>query len=420
MPDLYAKHLLLEALNSGRPRVVLIDVSRLRRLTRSRVAEDLAALLTTTLAPTASRTDRLRFLRAYLGGNPRTSAARRLIRLVERIASRGAGRGRDPRLVYGGASVPPGTVPLADEKFTTVDARRLTLNEAFRPTLEAASLTTLDALMAAQGGRTFREVSGRRTVRLELADPAGGTRNLFLKRYIRVPWRQALRRTLCLNPPTSQARREAGGVLYLAELGIATMRVVAIGEAMTRHGRREQSCFVTEEIAGATQADVYCQAKFAPPCPAEATAAKRRLILAMAAMARRLHGGALVHRDFYLCHILVRPVAGADPVLHLIDLQRLVRHRRGLGERWIVKDLAALLFSSWPSAATFIRSAVFTRTDAMRFALAYFDAPRLAPEQKRLVRRVLRKARRMARREAARKRGPTAPPAAGKPGEDRP
>jgi hypothetical protein len=73
--------------------------------------------------------------------------------------------------------------------------------------------------------------------------------------------------------------------------------------------------------------------------------------------------------------------------------------------RWVVKDLAALLFSSRPSPATFIRSQVFTRTDRMRFALEYFQTPHLAGEQKRLVGRVIRKARWIARREARRRGG---------------
>jgi hypothetical protein len=120
----------------------------------------------------------------------------------------------------------------------------------------------------------------------------------------------------------------------------------------------------------------------------------------MAALARRLHDADLSHRDFYLCHIMVRPVGGREPVLHLIDLQRLTHHRRGIGRRWVVKDLAALLFSSMPGPATGIRSRAFTRTDRLRFARAYFQATRLAAEHKRLLRAVMRKAGRMARHDA--------------------
>jgi hypothetical protein len=90
-------------------------------------------------------------------------------------------------------------------------------------------------------------------------------------------------------------------------------------------------------------------------------------------------------------------------VLHLIDLQRVESHARDGGERWRVKDLAALLFSSWPSPATGIRSAVFTHTDAMRFAHEYFMTNRLTDDQKDLARRVIAKARWIAAHESRRR-----------------
>jgi len=409
-PDLYAKHVYLEGLDEGAtPRVVLIAPQRLRRRTASRAAADLAALLATTVGPDVTRTDRLRVLRAYLGTD-RAAQARRLIRTVERRAARVAGRGRDPNLLAERRTAPRGMVPLADERMTDLDGGRLRVNEAFRPALEAAGLATLEALMNFRGGLAYRDVPGRLTVRVELPEVGGRRQVVYLKRYTRVDGRTALRRTISLGEPVSQATAEARNIVRLSDLGIPTMRIVAIGEVLTHGGRREQSCLVTEEVADAVQADQYCEQTFGPgPQGREATAAKRRLIRDLADLARRLHGAGFTHRDFYLCHFLVRSVAsGGDPVLHLIDLQRVRRDAVGRGERWIVKDLGALLFSSIPSPATFVRSAVFTRTDRMRFARAYFQMRHLDPKAKRLVRRAVAKAGTMAGREArrqARRRG---------------
>ena len=283
-----------------------------------------------------------------------------------------------------------------------MDGGRLRINEALRPALEAAGLMTLDAIMAMRGGEVYRDVPGRTTVRIELADPAGGTRALFVKRYTAVPWRTKLRRTLSLNRPVSLAAAEVRALVRVVSAGIATVRRVALGEELSHGGRSERSCLITEEIAGATQADKFCEAAFGGNPSREKIAQKRRLILAIARLARRLHAARLSHRDFYLCHILVRPVEGAEPILFLIDLQRVAHHRRGLGRRWIVKDLAAMLFSSRPSAATHIRSAVFTRTDAVRFAREYFGVPRLGEGHKAILRSIVRKARRMAAHEARR------------------
>jgi len=402
-PDLYGKHLYLENLETGWPRVVLIDVQRLRRRAVGRTQRDLAALLVSTARLGASRTDRLRVLLAYLGIEALDCDARVLARSVERAATKMPGRGQDPNLIDARRTAPPGAVPLADEKMAEVDGGRLRVNEAFRPVLEGAGLMTLDAIMDLKGGETFRLAPGRSTVRLVLDDPTGGRRAVYVKRHTGMPFRTKVRRTLSLNPPISFAGREAQGIARLADIGIATMRLVAVGEEVTHGGRRERSCILTEEIAGATQADDYIEATFSGEVSAEQVAAKRRLIRQMADVARRLHAARLSHRDFYLCHLMVRPIAGADAVLHLIDLQRLTHHRRGIGERWVVKDLAALLFSSWPSPATGIRSRVFTRTDRLRFARTYFGTARLTESQKGLLRKVVAKARRIARHEARRR-----------------
>jgi heptose I phosphotransferase len=293
--------------------------------------------------------------------------------------------------------------PAAEERWTMLDAGRLLVSDEFLPALRAAGLVTLRALMSLAGGKPYRVVPGRSTVRVELPDPAGGTRAVYVKRYTAVPWREKVRRTLRFGPAKSQADRELRAIYRLADAGIASMRAAAMGDELAAGGRREQSCLVTEEVPGATQADDLCEDAFGRDRSRQATAAKRRLIRAIAGLARRMHAANLSHRDFYLCHILVRPVPGDEPRLHLIDLARVAHHKRGLGERWIVKDLAAMLFSSWPSAATGIRSPVFTRTDAMRFVLEYFGAPRLSAHEKRIVGRVVRKARRIARREARRR-----------------
>jgi heptose I phosphotransferase len=398
-PDLYAKHLYLENLDDEEPDVVLIDLARVRRLAGQRAAWDLAALLASTARRAVHATDRLRTMCAYLDRRHLHVEDRALIRRIGQIAAGMAGRGKDPNLIALRRTAAPGMVPLAQEKMTVTDGGRLIINEAFRPVLEASGLMTLDAIMGMPGGEPFRQAAGRLTVRVELPEPGGGRRALYVKRYTSVPLAMRLHRTLSLNPPVSQARREAGGIARLADLGIAAMRPVAFGEELPNRGRAERSCLITEEVGGATQADKFCEAEFAPPCSSRKTGAKRRLVRAMGDLARRLHAARLSHRDFYLCHILVRPVDGGEPVLHLIDLQRLTRHRRRMGRRWIVKDLGALLFSSWPSPATHVRSNVFTDTDRMRFVRAYFGTPRLTAEQKAVVRAVVAKALWIARHE---------------------
>jgi heptose I phosphotransferase len=395
-PDLYGKHLFIENLDRLRPRVVLIDVQRLRGRRPGYVAEDLAALFVSTDEPGVTRTDRLRVLRGYFGQKKLPKGARSLIRKVEAIARRTAGRGRDPNII--GRRLTE-TQPRLHE----ADGGRLRVADSVRPSLEAAGLATLDALMRFGGGRIYRDKDGRTTVRLELATPDGGRRAFYLKRYTRVPWRLKVRRMISLNPMTSLAEMESRSIGRVTSLGIPTLRRVAVGEEIGPGGRTERSCLITEEIQG-READGYIEQTFAKDRSPAAVAAKRRIILTLADVARRFHGANLTHRDFYLCHFLVREVPGGAPVLHLIDLQRVVHHRRGIGRRWLVKDLGGLLFSSWPGPGTRIASPVLSRTDAMRFAHAYFGVHRLTEDQKSLVRSAIAKARAVARREPRRRR----------------
>ena len=392
-PDLYAKHIYLEGLDGGQVRIVLIDVSRLRRATERRRWEDLAALYVTTNTLCVTARDRLRVFKTYFGG-----AWRSALPAILALAARRRGRGQDPRLM---ASRRPDAA--AEERIVSLDGGRLLVNEAFRPALEAAGLTTFEAVMNLQGGRPYRVVAGRSTVRVELPDPQGGPRGVYVKRYTSIPCCAGLKRLMRLGPPRSPADAELRNIFHVIDAGVASMRWVAVGEEHPGGGPAQRSCLVTEEIAGAVQADKYCEAAFAGDRSREAVGRKRALVRAMAQLARRLHAAGLVHRDFYLCHILVRPVEGAEPVLHLIDVARVERRLDGAPERWIAKDLAALLFSAWPSPATHIRSAVFTRTDAMRFACEYFQTRRLGADQKRLIKCVIAKARRIARREARRR-----------------
>jgi len=402
-PDLYAKHVFVDA-GADRPsRVVLIDVHRLRGASRRRAAADLAALYDTTRLAGVRQTDRVRFLRTYLGVDRLGTDARRLAGEVLRRASRASGRGRDPNLAESHRVAPPGMVPLSQEEIVDRDAGRVQVNRAFLASLGPAGLTTLDGMMAFEGGEPYREAPGRRTVRVELADPSGGIRTVYLKRHDRVPLRTRLRRFVSLGEPVSAAKREVQNIVRVMGVGIPTARWVALGEAFEPGGWRERSCLVTEEIAGATQADDWAQASFGEDASAAATASKRRMVRALGRLARRFHAAGFVHKDFYLCHVMVRPVEGGETQLHLIDLQRVVRYPRRARSRWIVKDLAALLFSSWPSEATGIRTHVFSNTDRLRFAHEYFGVARLAAQQKRLIGRIVRKARRIARHEARRR-----------------
>ena len=99
---------------------------------------------------------------------------------------------------------------------------------------------------------------------------------------------------------------------------------------------------------------------------------KRQLIRHVASISRKLHRSGLNHRDYYICHFLLTIPHGSGALtvdnlsLYLIDLHR-VQIRRYTPQRWILKDLAGLYFSSMDIG--------LTNRDFLRFLKTYRGKP---------------------------------------------
>ncbi|MCC7310017.1 MAG: lipopolysaccharide core heptose(I) kinase RfaP [Sulfuritalea sp.] len=229
------------------------------------------------------------------------------------------------------------------------------LEEPFR-TLWAGQdpFAAADALQ----GEVLRALEGRRTLRTEIAG-----RGYYAKIHRGIGWREILKNLLSGRLPVLGAGNEWRALERLTALGIDTMRAVAFGERGGNPARR-QSFIVTEELAPTVSLEDYCRDwRAVPPAPTF----KRALIRRVAEMARRMHGGGINHRDFYICHFLLHlPVDANAPRLSLIDLHR-AQVREKTPRRWRDKDLAALYFSALDIG--------LTRRDCLRFLKTYFAAP---------------------------------------------
>ena len=217
------------------------------------------------------------------------------------------------------------------------------------------------AAVEALQGEVFRELDGRRTLRIEVDG-----RGYFVKAHHGVGWREIFKNLLYLRLPVLGARNEYRAIGCLNELGVATMRIAAFGERGLDPARR-QSFIVTEELAPTVSLEDYCRGW--PRSPPELKL-KRALIARVAEMARKMHGGGMNHRDFYICHFLLHtepPPAPEAFRLSLIDLHRAQLHPRGLPRRWRNKDLASLYFS--------VLEIGLAQRDLLRFARLYFATP---------------------------------------------
>ncbi|HEY3241883.1 MAG TPA: lipopolysaccharide kinase InaA family protein [Phycisphaerae bacterium] len=260
------------------------------------------------------------------------------------------------------------------------------VNPGFSELLTLNGLNTPEAVFDASGQvLNKRGLSSWRTrTRLELQSPRDERSVLFVKRYIRPPWRDQCQRILAGHGWRSTAGIEWHWIEALRAGGVACPQAVALAECLNGW-REERSAILLAPVPGISLERWAAD---------RTQRVARDMLLSLAQFVRRLHRAGFVHRDLYLCHIFFE--AGAAEPFHLIDLQRVFRPRRWRRRRWIVKDLAALNYSA--------PAAVASRRDRLRFLRGYLDQPRLDRSSKRLARAVEAKTRQIAAHDRHRQR----------------
>ncbi len=253
-----------------------------------------------------------------------------------------------------------------------LDQGRLLVAREFAARLRAGGLDTFAAVMTLEGGRVARDFPGRRTVRLEVPPSGGDTLAVYLKRYeanYLSPARRWLRK---LGWPGcgDEAAQEWAALRTVRALRISVATPVALGQDCPGTGTT-RSFLMTREIPGAIEGGVWL-AQLPQP-------ARREFLQRIAAMMRRLHAAGLVHKDFYIGHVLVSTEAGRVE-LFLIDLQR-VTCPAWFFRRWRVKDIGAMAYSALNAGAS--------RGQLMRAYLDYCGVKHLGAEHKRIARAAL-------------------------------
>lgn len=204
-------------------------------------------------------------------------------------------------------------------------------------------------------GETYRVVKNRRTLRF-----VEGGAAYFAKVHDAVGWAEILKELCNLKLPAMGARNEYAACRYLETRGVKAPRVAAFGRRGLNPARA-RSFVVCDALDGyVSLEDLTDTWPTDPPSPA----LRRRLVHAVADLAHSLHGAGLNHRDFYICHIWANTAALArgEVELAIIDLHR-AQIRRRVPRRWILRDLAALMFSTAHLG--------LTRNDYLRFLARY-------------------------------------------------
>lgn len=257
-----------------------------------------------------------------------------------------------------------------------VSLNDLLVAPAYVDMLAAAGLDSLEALFDPTRGESLDKPGldpWRERVRLSL-DASGGRGMLYLKRY-RDPPASARREVIRSETGAATvAEVEWSWLNRLRDSGFPCPEPVALG-GKHENGRELRSALVTAAVPGVSLEHWVLRQRHAP-------GATREVLVALAELIRRFHAEGTVHRDLYLSHVLYDESASPAQSLYLIDLQRLLRPR-ARWRRWIVKDLAALNYSTPATAASSV--------DRIRWLKVYLGVSRLDADARRLVYRVVGK-----------------------------
>lgn len=219
---------------------------------------------------------------------------------------------------------------------------------------------SFDELMALDG-EMYRQVARRKTFKFNL-----NGNDYFAKIHRGVGWGEIFKNVITARKPVLGASNEYDAINALTKLGIRTMTLAAYGQRGSNIAELE-SFVITESLEPALSLEDLTL-NWASEKPS--LGLKRALIKRVAIIARQIHQHGLNHRDLYICHFLLKDVDFknmTDPnclPLYLIDLHR-VQIRSKTPERWLVKDIAALYFSSMDIG--------FTKRDFYRFIKEYFE-----------------------------------------------
>lgn len=265
-------------------------------------------------------------------------------------------------------------------------ARSFVVDPAYKSSLARAGLNSIDAAFDFDSGTNLTKsnlAEFRSRLQFEIDHPKSESKlTVFMKRFEKPPILVQMKNWLCHRAFVSCAACEFAPAQELPPAGIKTPRTLAYGEQ--RSGILEKRSFIiTEKIPDAEALERKLPDSFNTPPTPDNLKLRREFIARLAAFISKFHQTGYRHRDLYLSHIF----CSSAGEFYLIDLARAFRPAL-LSRRFQIKDIAQLHYSA-PGPH-------FSRSDRLRFYLAYTGRKRLTDGDKAFIRRVIAKAYRMA------------------------
>jgi len=232
-------------------------------------------------------------------------------------------------------------------------------------------------------------------IRLNNGQGVPAQRTFYLKRFDHPPIRRQLQRWQQGHFLLSTAGIEWRNAQQLAAANVATAKPAAYGQQM--FGPWEQRSYILLGEAQGESLERWVSKHLTPADQEHDLGRRRTLVDQLARFVARFHRCGFVHRDLYLAHIFICDIepralarAADNVIFTLIDLQRVFRPR-WRRQRWVIKDLASLNFSTPADCVgKFERLRFLCRYTRIcgHLGSARLLAPRIAAKTKRIARHV--------------------------------
>jgi len=259
-----------------------------------------------------------------------------------------------------------------------VQQGNLFVNKDFLEFLDGSGLDSFDDFMRLEGMVVKSAVRERSTHRLDLKGVI-----VYVKKHFFPGIREILKNLFCFRFPVG-ALNEWRALLAFHAHNIPTMTPICAGRKPLLWKIEKESFLLTNDLGKASRLNEFLKVNSAIPCRGKALETKKRILANLADITRRMHSAGINHRDYYLYHILMDKTER----LYVIDLHR-VNVRDKVSKRWMVKDLAALLFSSLEVPVT--------QGQRLAFYKRYMQISRLSADDKTLIRLIVKKCNKIAR-----------------------
>ncbi len=263
------------------------------------------------------------------------------------------------------------------------------IDSDYKTAFRKSGLTSIEEVFSFNAAKNLTKInlaSYRSRLQFEINSPRSpSSTTVFMKRYDRPPVLVQIRNWLSRHNRRSCALCELEAANKLTTAGINTPKVISYGEQWgTLFEKR--SFIITEKIPDAESLERKLPDYFHGPDTIENLKLRRNFIIQSASFIKKFHDTHYRHRDLYLSHIFYSD----NGEFYLIDLARIFRPVV-LGRRFQIKDIAQVYYSA-PGRH-------FSKTDRLRFYMAYTGRTKLSKKDKIFIRKVINKAKRMASHE---------------------